>query len=83
MAAAAPHREWRGGAELCALVMVTGLRQWDGAVRGGVGGGLENALHQRVEVVPWNRLPRAVGMAPSRGVGLSDLLRPLPTTAFL
>ena len=47
MAAAAPHREWRGSAELCSLLQQQGPRERHGAVRGGAAGGEGKGLHQR------------------------------------
>jgi len=68
MAAAAPHREWRGSAELCSLKQQQGLREWHGAVLGeGQLGGQGQVLHQRAGwhrtgcTGQWSR-PRAVGV---------------------
>ena len=60
MAAAAPHREWRGSAELCSLRQRQGPRELRGAVRGG-SGREEKVLPQRA--VGMEQTATAVGTA--------------------
>ena len=67
MAAAAPHRKWRGSIELCFVRQRQGPRERHGAVSG------EGPLgvRERYCTRGWwarNSLPRAVGTAPSAGV---------------
>ena len=64
MAAAAPHRERRGSAELC-CVTATGPEgmAWS-CVRGGAGKGGRQRVCTRGQQAQ-NRLPRPVSMAPS------------------
>ena len=62
MAAAAPHREQSGSAELCSLWHRYGPREWHGAVSG------EGQLGVRDRVCTsgrwaWNGLPKAMGTA--------------------
>jgi len=62
MAAAAPHRVWRGSAELCSLWRRQGPREWHGAVSGEGQLGVRDRVCTRGR---WalNRLPRAVGIS--------------------
>ena len=62
MAAAAPHREWRGSAELCSLLQQQGPRERHGAVRGGAAGGEGKGLHQRA--VGMERAAQGSGHSP-------------------
>jgi len=66
MAAAAPHRELRGSAELCSLWQRQGPRERHGAGRGGAGKGVRERVCTRGRWA-WNSLPRAVSTAPRAG----------------
>ena len=62
MAAAAPHRERRGSAELCSVWQRQGPRERHGDVRGGAAGGEGKGLHHRT--VGMERAAQGCGHSP-------------------